>query len=343
MALTPEESKVLESIVVASDNDPTNPEFPPDDPKFPATETYQIEVPGFSNVWLKDESQNPTGTHKDRMAWEIAVTYRELLLAKKDSNSDGQLPQMSIISSGSAAVAIQTQLSKYHLPNLKVLVDVNLNTDILASLEKIGCEVFRADLSYKAYTWRDILKLTNNPNGFDITSNQALDPNTRFYDWLSYEIVNNSPEYCFVPFGTGTLYVNIMNVNKREISSEQPDPRFAGDKTMLRHCNFMGATTSDPKSQAEKLYSPHLPFVSFDEPWLRMYKEAGFCGQLSDIFIFQERHLKEAVKILQDQRVNCEPSGAAGLALMLQMKDQLPQNKKILIVNTGKTKYPSGY
>lgn len=339
MSPTQEENEILESIVVASDNDPSNPEFPPDNPKFPATPTYQIEIPGFKNAWLKDEGQNPTGTHKDRMGWEIIVTYRDILLAKKNGMSNDPLPQMSIVSSGSAAVAIQTQLKKHKLPNLKVLVDVNLKPEIIVTLEKIGCEVFRADLSYKAYTWRDILKLTNNPNGFDITSNQALDPNTRFYDWLSYEIINSSPDYCFVPFGTGTLYVNVMNVNKREISSEQPDPRFRGDKEILRHCNFMGATTSDPKSLAEKLYSPHLPFVSFDEPWLRMYREAGFCGPESDIFTFQEKHLEEAVTILQGQGVNCEPSGAAGLALMLQTKDQLPKDRKMLIVNTGKTKY----
>src|SRR3989339_808670 len=123
MALSAKEEKVLKSIVVASENDPNNPEFPPENPKFPATPTYKIDVPGFSNVWLKDESFNPTGTHKDRMAWEIIVTYRDFLIAKKMGRVKNPLPTMSIISSGSAAIAIQTQLKKYHLPALKVLVD----------------------------------------------------------------------------------------------------------------------------------------------------------------------------------------------------------------------------
>lgn len=83
MALTEQEEKILESIIVASENDPDKPEFPPDDPKFPATPTYKIEVPEFSNVWLKDESHNKTGTHKDRMAWEMIVTYKEFLKSKK--------------------------------------------------------------------------------------------------------------------------------------------------------------------------------------------------------------------------------------------------------------------
>ena len=79
MALKDRERKILYSIRVASENDPSKPEYPPDDPEFPATPTYKIKVPGFSNVWLKDESKNPTGTHKDRMAWEMVVSYKDFL------------------------------------------------------------------------------------------------------------------------------------------------------------------------------------------------------------------------------------------------------------------------
>jgi len=102
MALSKKEEDILKSIKVPSENNPRKPEFPPGNPKFPATPTYRIKVPGFSNVWLKDESINPTGTHKDRMAWEMVVTYRDFLLAKKNGQIKGKLPHMSIISSGSA-------------------------------------------------------------------------------------------------------------------------------------------------------------------------------------------------------------------------------------------------
>src|SRR3989338_7270914 len=127
MVLSKQEEKILNSIIVASENDPNKPEFPADNPKFPATPTYKIKVPGFEEVWLKDESHNTTGTHKDRMAWEIVVTYRDFLLAKKRGQVKSELPAMSIISSGSSAIAIQTQLKKYGLPNLRVLVDANID------------------------------------------------------------------------------------------------------------------------------------------------------------------------------------------------------------------------
>ena len=340
MALSAAEEKILESIIIPSENDPNKPEFPPENPKFPATPTYKIIVPGFSNVWLKDESVNPTGTHKDRMAWEIVVTYKDMLLAKKNGQFHGELPSMSIISFGSAADAIQNVLGRYNLPNLKVLFDGKfIESGVLAYLKKIGCEMYETNLSKRALKWKEILALTHNPNGFDITSAEALDPTTRFYDWLSYEIINNSPDYVFIPFGTGNLYENVLNINKKEISTKTHDPRFKGSVKILQKCNFLGATTNNPNSKAMKLYSPHLPFVHYDEQWIRLYRYAGFCGPESNVHLLKEEFLDEALKLAKLQNINCEPSGIAGLALLLQLKNKLPKDKKILIVNTGKTKY----
>lgn len=339
MALSGKEEEILDSIFVASENSPDRPEFPADNPKFPATPTYKIEVNGFSNIWLKDESHNPTGTHKDRMAWEIVVTYRDFLLAKKRGQIQGDLPAMSIISSGSAAIAIQTQLIKYKLPNLKVLSDINTDSSIHEKMRKLGCEVYESDLSKKSLHWKEILTLTHNPNGFDITSSEALDPTTRFYDWLSYEVINSSPDYCFIPFGTGNLFENILNINKKEVSTNNHDPRFKGDINVLRGCNFLGATTNNPNSKAIKLYSPHLPFVHFNEQWIRLYRHAGFCGPKSDVVLIKEQFLDEAIELASIQNIHFEPSGISGLALFLQMRDEIPKDKKVLIVSTGKTKY----
>jgi hypothetical protein len=339
--LTNQEEKILRSIKIASYNDPKKPEFPPENPKFPATPTYKIEVPGFSNVWFKDESHNPTGTHKDRMAWEMVVTYRDFLLSKK-SGQIKNLPEMSIITSGSSGFAIQKRLKEYGLPRLKCLIDINLNTSIKEELEKIGCDLYEIDLSKKAFNWQEILTLTHNKDGIDITSSEALDPTTRFYDWLSYEVINSSPDYCFIPFGTGNFYENILNVCKREVSAigdSGRDPRFSGNVGKLRGCNFIGATTSNPNSKADKLYSPHLPFVHYGEQWMRLYKYAAYCGKKSEVFALKEQFLEEAIKLGKNLKLNFEPSGIAGLGMLLQMKDQIPKDAKILIVNTGKTKY----
>ena len=100
----------------------------------------------------------------------------------------------------------------------------------------------------------------------------------------------------------------------------------------------MGATVNDPKSAADKLYSPHLPFVHFDEQWIRIYKIEGSCGPNSNVYVVHEKYIDEAMEIAKENNVACEPSGIAGLALMLQMKSRISKDKKILIVSTGKTK-----
>jgi len=337
MALSKKEKQILKSIVVASENDPDKPEFPPDNPKFPATPTFKIEVPGFSNVWFKDESKNLTGTHKDRMAWEIVVTYKELLLSKK-AGIIKKLPILSILSSGSAALAIQTQLKKYNLPNLHVLMDSSTDPKMVSYLEKIGCNIFLENLGRKIFTWEDILKLTNNEDGFDITSNEAYDPNVRFYDWLSYEIINNDADFIFVPFGTGQLYENIMNAIKNELGYKRKDPRFRGAKKTLQKTSILGATTSNPKSKADKLYAPFLPFANYSKQWIKFYRYTGLTGEMSEVYNLQEKYLDKAIKIAKDQGLECEPSSIAGLGLLLQIKNKIPKDKKILIVNTGKTK-----
>jgi len=339
MSLSKTEERILKSIVVASENDPGKPEFPPDKPKFPATPTYQIKVPGFSEVWLKDESKNLTGTHKDRMAWEMVVTYREFLKSKK-AGRIRKLPILSILSSGSAALAIQTKLKKYGLPSLHVLMDFQTDPEIVRNLKKIGCKIFPENVGRKIFTSEDILRLTDNEQGFDITSNEAYDPTVRFYDWLSFEIINNDAEYIFVPFGTGQLYENLMNIIKKELGYNVKDPRFKGDRKILKRASVLGATTADPKSKAVKLYAPFLPYSNYSKQWIRFYRYTSLTGEMSQVYHLEEKYLDQALQIAKEQNIHCEPSGIAGLGLLLQLKKKIPKNKKILIVNTGKTEWP---
>jgi len=119
------------------------------------------------------------------------------------------------------------------------------------------------------------------------------------------------------------------------------DKRFKGDKNKIRRCNFIGATTNNPNSLADKLYSPHLPFVHFDTRWIHLAISKGYIGKESNVYTVQENYLDKAMRIAEKNGIDCEESGIAGLAQMLQMKNKLPRDKKILIVNTGKIKFDS--
>jgi cysteine synthase len=340
MSLTENEESILKSIRIRSDNDPKRPEFPPDRPRFPATPTYKIKVPGFKDVWLKDDSINPTGTHKDRLAWEIVIQYKKFLEAKKMGLVNSPLPRFSIISSGNAAIALAEAFKKYGLPKVKVLVDIHIPEQILNFLKKSYCEIYQTNLSRKPLSAEEVLAMTNNENGFDITSNEALDPNIIFYDWMSYEIINNEADYVFVPFGSGSLYENVCNVIRREVLRVSGhDPRLKASVKRLRVMNILGATVNLSTSKAYMLYSQHLPFVHYNEQWVKFYKKFGFVGKDSGVHVVSENSLEKAYNLARSQGINCEYSGIAGLALLLEKKNVIPKNKKILIVNTGKGKW----
>ncbi len=298
------------------------------------TPCRRIKIGGFSNVWVKDESRNPTGTHKDRLAKSIVSLYEKFLISKKNETIN-KLPSFSIISSGSAAIAIQSQLKKYGLPRLKVLVDKNIEKGTLRKLEEIGCEIYIKNLSRKFYDKKEILKVTKNNGGLDVVSSQLEDSNSRLYGCLAREILKVSPDYCFMPFGSGNLYESVLITNKRILEGKIKG-RFKKD--VLKGCNFLGAKTDNQKSCADKLFAMHLPYSLYSNKWISALKKSGFCGRKSGVFTMRESYLRRAVKLSENFGIECEPSGAAGLALFLQMKEMIPEDKKILIVNTGKTK-----
>lgn len=326
----------IEGLYVPSINDPQKPEFPPKpfyEPKFPASRTFKIEVPGFTNVWLKDESTNPTGTHKARMAWEVLIKAKRY-----------HFKEVSIISSGSAAAAIQHFFNLYKVnTKLKVLMDYRISAQIKDSLRKMGCEIFETDLGKQSLSGTEIKELTNNKEGIDITYREILDRyNDNYYDWLSYEVLNENPSYCFVPFGTGDLFVNILIIAEREFNNRiyKHDPRFLGNMEKVGQCHFIGATTRDENSRMDKLFSYYLPSLNDYQFYINSLIQNNRIGNLSSILDVGEEFIEEAMEIAKSQSINCEPSGIAGLALLLQMKEEIPTDEKILIVNTGRTIYP---
>ncbi len=327
----------IEGLYVPSQNDPMKPEFPPRpfyEPKFPASSTFQIDVPGFTNVWLKDESTNPTGTHKSRMAWEVLIKAKQY-----------HIKEVSIISSGSAAAAIQHFFNLYKVnTKLKVLMDFKISKEIKDSLRKMGSEIYETDLSRQSLTGKEIKELTHNKEGIDITYREILDRyNDNYYDWLSYEIMNEHPSWCFVPFGTGDLFVNILIIAEREFNNRiyKHDPRFSGDIQKISKCHFLGATTHDANSRMDKLFSYYLPSLDDYQFYINSLIQNQRIGNLSGILEVDETFIEEALEISKKHSIRCEPSGIAGLALLLQMKDELPKDEKMLIINTGSTIYPA--
>ncbi len=326
-----------QAIVVPTVQHPDTPEFPPFSPKFPATPIQKIHIDG-RKVFIKDESYNPTGSHKDRMAWEIIKHYKKLIRDRRSSSSISQeLPAASIISAGSAALAIQSMLRQFSLPSLRVLYSENrTDTRVISRLKSIGCDLYPCDLSLKELTSDDVLSLTDNPNGFDITARALLDPGKRkYYDWLSYEILNQSCTHIFVPVGTGDLFVNILGILRDEVLGLVNDERLLVGINDISNINIYGATSDDPKTRMDKLFAHYRPTINEARRLADSCKKQGACGLQSGIYNISERHVTQALNIARQYSLSTEASGMAGLALFLSMKDEIPSDSPVIIVNTG--------
>jgi hypothetical protein len=326
-----------EAIVVPTYQHPNNPEFPPFSPKFPATPIQEIHI-DKRTILIKDESYNPTGSHKDRMAWEIIKHYKKLIRDRRRSASISQeLPAASIISAGSAALAIQSMLRQFSLPSLHVLYDKKrTDSRVISRLQSIGCSLYPHDLSEKELTSEDVLTLTENSRGFDVTARALLDPSKRkYYDWLSYEILNQSCTHIFVPVGTGDLFVNLLTILRDELLQIINDERLQVGANDISGINVYGATSDDPKTRMDKIYASYRPTLLEANKLVENCKIQQVCGSASGIYNIGEKYVSEAMNIARQYSLATEPSGMAGLALFLSKQKEIPTDSRILIVNTG--------
>ena len=298
-----------------------------------------------ATVWYKDESINPNGTHKDRMAWEIYLWYDNEI--KKQINTPGKkisLKSLSLISSGSAAYSVQKLLKNRGFPNLRVLIDKNTNKKLINFLESNDCKVFPVDLDKEELTSNKILELTDNIDGLDLTYSPEFNESRKvYYDWLSYEVLNQNPNWVFTPFGTGDLYKNIITRNSKEMDKKVFSKRFFGDKKILSKCNFMGAASNRKKSKMRMLYSAfqNKTISDTNDRIVSPLIEKESTGQKSKVLIVNENYVDIAIEIAEYFNITFEASGISGLALFLQMLDKeeinLKNHDKVIIINTGKS------
>jgi len=117
-----------------------------------------------------------------------------------------------------------------------------------------------------------------------------------------------------------------------------PDPRFYASIKNLSNCNFIGARSVYKKTILDKLFSSYLPTFNEYVSFIDELKSYSCIGEKTQIEIINEKYVDEAINIMTKQNIIFEPSGIAGVVMLLQMKDTIPKDKKILIINTGKTK-----
>lgn len=329
-------------------------DFPVDNPNYPSSPLIPFYYKDFQKVWIKDESYNVTGTIKDRWAWAIIKYYKKILDQYSSKEKNNALPRLSILSKGETAVALQYLLHKFNLPELNVVIYNQYHTrslKIQKALKGIGApnvtlHTFSDEKNYTAANLKKILNLKK--HDIDITDIELIPELKKtmleFYEDLAIEILEQNPDYCFVPYGSGLLLHSILETAKKEINGAKLSDYI--DPQKIRRCTFYGAMPAvDNHTLLNNQYSDFLSStLNLDE-----YK-GFYCNANSEIFQIDDVGIRYAINEMDiantlrraeipvsDSYVS-DPFGLAGLALFIEKACMIGRDAKIIIVNTGKMK-----
>ncbi len=344
-------------------------------PEFTPTDTKPLDLGRDGEVWVKDESSNPTGTIKDRPAWELATVYRDHVARKlwlgiragKEGKEyrgrvyrvyDGvvyqkryasrrwepvPIPKVSVVTSGNEGRALAECFERYGLPPPKLIVGEDTDQSIVEALRKLRADIYMLNLQEKELTPQDILKYTNNTQaGIELTSNKVLEPEAIFYDWHVHETFNQEPDMVFVPFGSGRLLENylywIKKTGENYDEGKARDSRLTVEPDKVAGIRLLGAEPEELDSDADKLSAAFKPFRIFKDTDLQTIDLLAIAGEGSGVYKISEDLIQEAYALLRANNFQAEPSAAAGLALYLKhFREGLIQGrKKVIIINTGR-------
>jgi threonine synthase len=310
------------------------------------------------NLFVKDESENPFGTFKDRLAFKLIADVYKLISISSDSNTlKKELQRLKpktfgVITLGNTSFPLGKYIEKinsvsqsfinkeifrlisftYHDKDDRLIgPDTYGNTcsgiDVINRLKDTGI-VRRLNLEEKFYDSRLLEEIARKEDlvigDFQDITNGIEMGGKKYpaYQEIFVEIIadlNYTPDYVIVPSGTGILYNEFCDY----IISKKLKTR------------IVGVTVTKPESIADKLYGFYWQDIE-------KLKKDGFY-----ITSYGEEHLMlcvnddEIIKVLGELkgRINAEPSGAAGFPVINRLGNFYPSFKPekdtIVIVNTG--------
>ncbi len=304
---------------------------------------------GVRELWMKDESKNPTKTFKDRLAYEMVRPILELY------KSGDKLTKTTFasISYGNTAKAMGyysdmvnrivgdvTKSIAFVPPGLvrkKFGPDIQGNivpvSTVLANISE-HCNIVPIDLKKKIYRTQDLKELAEEHKvleGQFIDITEGL--NRPAYVNIIIEAIEQqlkySPDYIIVPFGAGILCNEIIDyINDHHL-----------------HTKVIPVSSGNPQTIAVMLYGPiWVDAESLKKKgwgWTRHDKRdrKGRARAPYRVYHVSDIEIKKTMEILHGQRVEAEPSGVSGFAILSRLhkidKSFDPKKHSVLVINTG--------
>lgn len=290
---------------------------------------------GLRQLWLKFEGDNPSGTHKDRIAFAQTA----------DALRRG-FDTITVATCGNygVAMALATRLAGLRC---MTVIPATYHTRRVSEIEALGAQILRAGDTYEdavahsqalaqAHEWYDA-----NPGG----DNEVVQ--LRAYGEISFEIydqLRDAPAIVASPMSNGTtlagLHRGFRSLYRRGKTSKLPcmvggsawkkNPIVLGFERGLDLCPELA-----PEAIRETTVNePLINWRSIDgDVALRAIRDTGgFAAGATD------RQMKSMAKLLREQQALAVlPASTAGLIALLRLHDQTPlPPDRYVVVLTGR-------
>lgn len=290
---------------------------------------------GIRQLFLKFEGGNPSGTQKDRIAFDQAM----------DALRRG-FDAITVATCGNYGVAISLAASLAGL-RCYIYIPTNYHTSRIKEMTGLGAEIRRIDGDYeKAVDISGEFAVNEeiydaNPGG----SNTALQ--LKSYGQISYEIydeLRDAPAIVAAPVSNGTtlagIYKGFLSLYRRGKTSRMPkivagssykkNPIVHAFLNNLEECRDLEAE----KIRETKINEPLINWHSIDGDHVlwAMRETKGWAGYASD-----KKMLDFARLIREREGLNVVPASTAGLiALVKKHKKEPLANDRHVVVLTGR-------
>jgi len=282
------------------------------------------KILGFSNLFLKDDTLNPTGSLKDRASYLVAA------FAKEHGIKD-----VVIASTGNAASSMAGVGAAQGL-NITIFVPVSApKAKIIQSLQ-YGARVIPVDGNYdRAYD----LSLEYSKITGSLSRNTAYNPLTiEGKKTVSIEIfkqLGRVPDYIFVPVGDGVilggLYKGFRDLKRLSLADTIPMVYAVQAEGSDAICKALENGSFEPinaRTVADSI-SVNIPRNGYYA--IKQLKDfGGKCVRVND------GEILEAQKLLASTTgLFAEPAASASLAGFIKVKDTLNRDSVVVLLITG--------
>jgi threonine synthase len=280
---------------------------------------------GIPNLFIKDDTVNPTGSYKDRASWLVAAFARKWGINDITVASTGNAAS-SMAGVGAAAGLNVTIFVPENVPKAKLIQSLQYGAKVLLVKGSYD-NAFQLSMQYKGA-------------GRSINRNTGFNPLTiegkKTVAFELYHQLKGVPDYIFVPTGDAVVLGGVIKGFKdlEKLGWIKTMPTFIA--VQAEHSDAL--TRAFEKGDFENPVEADTiaDSISVDVPAngyyaLRELKEAGGnCIRVSDSEILEAQK-----KLSSSTGLFVEPSSAASLAGLMKMKQNIPEKATSVIMATG--------